>query len=330
MQNHPRLRHGTLISRSEKNSLVAMVGRRCIDIEVEEGSKDALLRMKRYLTGDYSVEEIAGRLGIEESDVRRVLDQFDEIGILAAPAHTDRIRRDVFLERVDETVTMWRRQMSYHPLFGKLESGAARIEVFHGLIVETYHYVNSASTHIANAIAHCENPHWKVMLSRYFAQERGHEALVLQTLMEMGFSKDKIVSSNPNIGTTSLIGNLCHIGSKSTLGYFLCLRLMEGQSETVHMGINSLHRIAKQYGIKESAVQPIITHALMDEQGGHGKLLEEALQFSDSITVEEANLAVNSMHDMKHSFDQYYDQILMYYSNVSSYVPRPRIDFFCI
>jgi hypothetical protein len=36
------------------------------------------------------------------------------------------------------------------------------------------------------------------------------------------------------------------------------------------------------------------------------------------------------MHDLKHSFDQYNDNIIVYYSDVSNYIPRLKVDYFSL
>ena len=49
-----------------------------------------------------------------------------------------------------------------------------RREVFLGLVLETYHYINSASRHISTAIAHCTDPAWTRLLSEYLSEEYDH------------------------------------------------------------------------------------------------------------------------------------------------------------
>jgi pyrroloquinoline quinone (PQQ) biosynthesis protein C len=328
--NRPRLRHGTIISRSNVNAVVAMAGQSCYDIAIAEGSKETLLEMKRYLDGSYTAEEIAARLDLPKDDVEEVVRTFAALDLLADPAPADRVDRAGFLRKIDDTVTMWRRQISYHPLFAALESGAARIEVLHGLMIETRHFVSSAATHIATAIAYSSDPHWRAMLTRYFVEECDHERFALEVLVAMGYSAERVREANPVIGTTSLIGNLCNIARQTTLGYFLCMRLLEGQAESRLQAVASLRQIAGRYGYHADVVEPIVRHSVVDVEAAHASLLEEALRGRDSLDALEVHLAVNAMHDLKHSLDQFYDQILQYYANPTSYVPRPRIDYFCL
>jgi hypothetical protein len=205
----PRLRHGTIISRSHENAVLAMVGDTCYDISVEEGSKETLLELKRYLDGTYTPEQIAASLGLPEEDVVEVVETFARLDLLADPVRTDRVARESFLRKIDQTVTMWRRQISYHPLFAALETGNARVEVLHGLMIETSHFVRSAPTHIATALAHCTDPRWRAMLTNYLVEECDHERYVLQVTTAMGYDPERVRSANPVIGTTSLIANLC-------------------------------------------------------------------------------------------------------------------------
>lgn len=330
MASNPRLRHGTIISRRDGEPLLAMVGSECIEIEVLEGSSDDLLGIKRYLNGQFSIAEIARRLGASEDDVEGVVAQFGAFGLLAEPTRRDSVKRDEFVGRVEETVTMWRRQMNCHPLFAALQLGHARQEVLDGLFIETYHFVRSAPQHIGTAIASATREDWRAQLAQYLSEERGHEALILTTLERLGYDPKVIRDSHPVIGTTSLINNLCACGRRSTLGYFLCLRLIEGEAATLEQAIAEMRTIAERYNLPVAAIDPIIRHATIDNAADHRRMLENALATMDAISAEEASIAVNCMHDLKHSFDQYYDQILAYYTNPTSYIPRLPIDYFCL
>ena len=56
----------------------------------------------------------------------------------------------------------------------------------------------------------------------------------------------------------------------------------------------------------------------------------DALAGQEFIDAREAHHAVNCMHDLKHAYDQLHDQVLQYYSDISNYIPRLRVDYFSL
>ncbi len=57
---------------------------------------------------------------------------------------------------------------------------------------------------------------------------------------------------------------------------------------------------------------------------------EEALRGRACVPAAQAHRAVNNLHDLKHSFDQYHFGIIGYYSDISNYIPRLKVDYFSL
>src|SRR6266568_1001561 len=66
----------------------------------------------------------------------------------------EQIPTETFLKQIDKSTAMWTEQIGYHRLWSGLENMDYRKEVFLGLVLETYHYIKSASRHVSTAIAH--------------------------------------------------------------------------------------------------------------------------------------------------------------------------------
>lgn len=327
---YPRLRHCTLIGRSDDEPLRMIVGRNHFEITEELGTREQFLHIKRYFDGRHSVGEISRLTGTSERSIRGVVAAFRELGLLRQEEPQDFIPAGQFVERVQDSCVMWSRQIGYHRLFGLLREGEARREVFLGLLLETYHFVKSAPRHISTALSHCTDARWESLLSEYLAEEHGHWRLIVQTLERVGMREDWVVAAHPIIGTMSLINMLCDIGRQSTLSYLACTSLFEARREDFDAASKELEYIGAQYGCDPEALAPLITHAGMDVGAEHSAILERALEAEGRVPAREAHLAVNCLHDLKHSFDQFHDQILQYYSDVSNYIPRLKVDYFSL
>ncbi|MFD0884953.1 iron-containing redox enzyme family protein [Streptosporangium algeriense] len=307
-----------------------IVGRKHFKLGQAEGDLKTFLNLKRYLDGRHTVAEIAEITGVKEDDVRDIVQTMHSNDLLRASGPMDSVPADVFAKQVDESCAMWAQQIGFHRLFSGIELGQLRREVFMGLIMETYHYVKSAPKHIATAIAHCDDPALEPILSEYFTEEWNHAGFLLETLVNMGVPKEQVESAHPIIGTWSLINNMCEIARTDTLSYLACTSLFEARESNADLAAESLRRIATSYGYPEGCVEPMISHMRLDVDAGHKGLLAEALEHREFVTARDAHRAVNNLHDLKHTYDQFHDQIVLYYSDISNYIPRLKVDYFSL
>ena len=328
----PRLRHCTFFVPTQAAPTTLMiVGDEHFEIEQQGASLKSFLNFKRYLDGRHTVAEICRITGVQPEDALGIVGSFAEQGLLREEdPGLDRIPADVFLKQIDKSTAMWSEQIGYHRLWSGLENQDYRREVFLGLVLETYHYINSASRHISTAIAHCTDPAWTRLLSEYLSEEYDHAWMARDSLVLMGLPAGQVESAHPLIGTWSLVNNLCEIAREDTLGYLACTKLFEARGADSMEGCETLRRLAAAYGYPEDCLEPLVTHVEEDVKADHTGLLEEALATRESIPAEQAHRAVNNLHDLKHSYDQYNDNIVLYYSDISNYIPRLKVDYFSL
>ncbi|QPP05829.1 hypothetical protein G4Z16_04805 [Streptomyces bathyalis] len=329
-EQRPRLRHCTFFV-PNRGSVLMIVGDQHFELEQHGAQLKDFLNFKRYLDGRHTVSEISEITGVSVPDAVGIVGSFAEQGLLRTEENElENIPVDAFLKQIDKSTAMWTEQIGYHRLWSGLENQDFRKEVFLGLILETYHYINSASRHISTAIAHCTDPAWKRLLSEYLAEEYDHAWMARDSLVRMGLPQEQVENAHPLIGTWSWINNLCEIAREDTLGYLACTKLFEARGTDTLDGARTLQRLAVQYGFPEDCLAPLLSHVEEDVKANHTGLLEEALEGRESVPVQQAHRAVNNLHDLKHSFDQYNDSIVQYYSDVSNYIPRLKVDYFSL
>ncbi|MBN3817501.1 MFS transporter [Paraburkholderia sp. Se-20369] len=199
----PRLRHCTLVALAGER-LAMIVGDERFELEQVQGTRDAFLRMKRYLDGRHTLEDIAQRSDVSFGSVRTIVGQLDELGLLRRERPAATIAAADFLERVECSTRMWRAQIGYHRLFGMLERGEASRDLIAGLLLETYHFVRLAPRHVGAAIAHCRDPATAELLCGYLADEYAHHGLIAASVEKLGIPREQIRDAHPVIGTLSL------------------------------------------------------------------------------------------------------------------------------
>lgn len=327
----PQLRHCTFFVPNRGGATLMIVGDQHFEIEQQGSDFKSFLNLKRYLDGRHTIAEISAITGVSTEDTVEIVNGFAEQGLLRdETAGLDLIPTQAFLDQVDRSTGMWAEQIGYHRLWSGLENKDYRKEVFLGLVLETYHYINSASRHISTAIAHCDDPAWKHLLSEYLSEEYNHAWMARDSLVGMGLTKEEVENAHPLIGTWSLTNNLCEIARRDTLGYLACTKLFEARGAESLEGATALQRLATEYGYPDDCLQPLVSHVEEDVKANHTGLLEEALEGRPPIPADRAHRAVNNLHDLKHSFDQYSDNIILYYSDISNYIPRLKVDYFSL
>jgi hypothetical protein len=326
----PRLRHCTLIATENEEKLAMIVGKEHYELTADNGTRETFLKLKRYLDGRHTLSDISQRSGVALGNVKEIAAQFDALGLFRTAAPTAAISKDDFLQKVEQSTMMWRRQIGYHRLFGLLERGEAGNDLIAGFLLETYHFVRMAAQHIGTAIAHCDDPGAIDLLSEYLADEYRHHKLIADSVAAMGIPRDQIENAHPVIGTLSLVNMLCQIGRTSTLGYLCCLNLIEARPQDEQGSRAAWELIAQKAGLDGKVFDGLVRHMQIDVKVGHADLLATALSKRESIPAHDAHQAINQMHDLKHAFDQFHDQIVQYYTDVSNYVPRLTVDYFSL
>lgn len=330
MLQRPRLRHCTMLDGGMGLPLRIIVGEKHYELTEVAGDRDRFLRVKSCLDGRHTIEEIAAKTGETPGDLIELVDQFAEFGLFRAEERVSIVPGDQVHRRLVATLGMWKRQIGFHKLFQLLASGLARKEVLLGLFIETFHTIRLSPQHMACAIACAESHQLRNVLSQYLAEEYDHAPLLLQTCVNLGCKEDDVKHAHPIVATLSLVQMLCDIGRTDTLAYMAALSLIEAQPEDGDEGEQSLITIANVYQIDAQAFAPALSHLQADVMAGHASLLDIALAEVKLVETERLHRIVNMLHDLKHAYDQLHDGILQYYSDVSNYVPRLRVDYFSL
>jgi hypothetical protein len=128
----------------------------------------------------------------------------------------------------------------------------------------------------------------------------------------------------------SLVDRLCDIARRNTLAYIACTTLFEAVPEDYEAARASFEAMAETNGVAAHLVAPVVEHLAGDIAAGHTNLLRGVLAQTEYVDAPLVHDVVNRMHDLKHAFDQYHDGILQYYSDISNYIPRVRVDYFSL
>ena len=326
----PIIRHCTTREFSPDEPLLMIVGDQYFELTEEIGDRRDLLNIKRYLDGRHTLADIASKAGVTRESVESIVSTLAEFDLLGNPRPVENIAGAEFVKKIEDACRMWGQQIGFHRIFTGITEGSLRPEVLLGLVLETYHYINSASKHIGVAIAHCADYRLRPILCQHLADEWDHAQSLVAGIAHMGIPPAHLKTAHPVVGTISLINNLCEIARQDTLSYIASTSLFEARAEDYEQAAADLRGAAERCAFPADSVEPLITHMRLDVEAGHAGLLAETVEIIGDIPAERAHQVVNNVHDIKHSLDQFHDQIVEFYSDPSNHIPRLKMDYFLL
>lgn len=224
--------------------------------------------------GSRDLPAIATALGWPVERVTSLASVLYARGVLVDDAH-----QDVAADLCQEHLVAWgrtlRARMSAQV---DLLGGELHRRRLLGSLVETYHFVSSASYHIGAAVAHAPSTAIRDGLSRLFADEWKHGRDLRKGLLAAGLSEREIDASQPLPETRSVINYLRALGSTDLLSYGVCAAINESPKSDTAIK-KSWDDIARLGLLPVEAITPFRGHELEDEASDHAAI--SVLLFSE-------------------------------------------------
>lgn len=154
-----------------------------------------------------------------------------------------------------------------------------------GSLVETYHYVSSASLHIGAAVAHAPSKRTRAGLAKLFADEWKHGCDLRGGLLVAGLEPDLVEASEPLPGTRAVIHYLYALASKDLLSYGVCAAINESPRSDTAIKVQ-WDGLAGLGLLPAEAITPFRGHEIEDEASDHAAI--SALAFCEHAYVSTA------------------------------------------
>jgi pyrroloquinoline quinone (PQQ) biosynthesis protein C len=254
-------------------------------IGLEGARREQASRLAPWLTGDHTVTEIAAKCDWNRDDCSRAVQELYELAVLtdaaARPAPALSFYRHALALGRRGTV----RQLSRSPVVQLLARGQLSKRLVVGYLVEEYHLVASAASHIAPVIAAAPNERLRRMFSDYLSGEYWHCLLLEKGLLAAGLSQEQIAASDPLPGTLAAI-NLCRDSARTDLlAYAVCLSISEGGDAAAAQSFGKMYD-ALAHVVAPEVLAPSREHAELDAQDEHDTLGAEP--FADELLITAA------------------------------------------
>ncbi|MBU3056544.1 iron-containing redox enzyme family protein [Pseudomonas indica] len=299
--------------------------------EYQVPTEDALkfMKIRPYCNGHNSIEKIARLSGLSESETTEMLAALEEISLLAKDS-TEPLSIEVVRGKLIKITDIWSQELKLGYIANDLPEGNLPKTTLIGWLLEMYHYIKDFPLAIGSAIKSVEasNPDLAVLLEKYSNEEMGHEMFVLNTLENMGFSTEEVITSEP-LPSTKLIGFMMRdMFEKHPLSVLLMAALVEAQEFDADNIKIFQENLEKKYKLPQAAMAPYFKHQEIDNNLGHSQLLSNNLHLFREINEPTLDAIINKLHDLKHAFELQSLEIKHYYSDLSGkYFPRQPIKY---
>ncbi|MFD0389865.1 iron-containing redox enzyme family protein [Tistrella bauzanensis] len=100
--------------------------------------------------------------------------------------------------------------------------------VFHGMAIENYHFLFRESWFDSPVLAWTGSTPARVAMNRFYAEETGHDELILKALVSVGIDREMLARTVPLPETMALANALSHWARTDPLLFFATLGVLEG------------------------------------------------------------------------------------------------------
>jgi len=193
------------------------------------------------------------------------------------------------------------------------------LNVMYGQAIENYHFLFREAYFDSPVLCFQGSTKARLLMNEFYAEEIGHDELILLGLNAIGISREDITDTIPLPETMALCNALAYWATFDPLFFFTTLGILEGKDLTQ---IDSFTEACERMGLDAGFVKPIKTHAGINLQGQHGSLTRKI--FKEIDVVDEATLErlLNQTRLFVELYDQYYTAVWNHYSTAPKLLRR--------
>lgn len=293
----------------------------CIDgsmkIEAGDTSIAALANFIRRLDGLTSVADVVrDQPGLSRDAASALLTALDSGGFLDTQTPTRyRSGHEVILEIEELTEQCCRETIFQNPfwktcLAAKLP-GDLPWNLAVGMAIENWHFLHRESYFDAPVLSYVSNTAIRLLLNQFFAEEYGHDEILLESLVYAGFTREDMMDAIPLPETMGLCNALAYWAHNDPLFFFATLGLLEGQGLEHDSFISACERTA----LPEKFVEPLRRHANINLGAAHGSLTRLIFQQIPAIDATTERRLKAQIPLFVRVYDEFYGGVYRAYSS---------------
>jgi len=305
-------KHARFLRRDGRLDKLDLGGR---TVTLDEASAERIDALLGQLDGAHTLAQIAAALDWPLDDTLETAQELYLFAAVVSVGDTP-VPALTFGRHVDQYIKCVQVRMSESipSLLEALERAPSR-RLLLGALVEDFHFISSAASHISPAIARAPNDNLQMMFSEYLAGEYWHGQWLRQGLLAAGIADADLDRADPLPGTLAAINVLRWASGNDLLAYSACLAAGELEG-----GAKSAERVERYYGaltklnlVPEDAIRPFKLHALEDCGADHHSYASEAFAISPPLGRAQQEVVRRTVLMLQRSVGEQLLQIVRFY-----------------
>jgi hypothetical protein len=180
---------------------------------------------------------------------------------------------------------------------------------FHGMCIENYHLLFRESYFDAPVLSFASSRRARELINAFYCEELGHDKLLLKALESIGIDAEVLYRTVPLAGTMALCNALSYWARHDPLFFFTTLGPLEGRD----VEVDSFVTAARQRGLPDAFVDPIMAHANINKNSAHGLLTREIFEHLPAVSRATAIRVLRNTELFIRIYDRFYSDIWQHY-----------------
>ena len=256
-------------------------------------------------------------------EVRRLLVSLENYGVIRplAPAR-GKTGLEVLLEVEDLSNRLLYQTLYRNPFWTHCQNasqpGDIPERVFHGMVIENYHFLFRESYFDAPVLSYVPNTQVRLAMNAFFAEEYGHDELLLQALNRIGVSREDLAHTVPLPQTMALCNALAYWSHNDPLFFFTTLGILEGKDIRQDSFLDAAYRL----GVDAEFLRPVKAHSDINLKGEHGSLTRKIFAQIPVVDKETARRLLAQTHLFVELYDAFYSAVWRHYLHADTLLRR--------
>ncbi|TAL98743.1 MAG: hypothetical protein EPN73_02185 [Paraburkholderia sp.] len=185
--------------------------------------------------------------------------------------------------------------------------------VYWGMCLENFHILAREPLFDGPILSFSGNQSVRATLNRFYAEELGHDRLLLKALLALQLNESDVRASIPLRTTWALIDGLSYWSRFEPLFFAATLGILEGREVAEDAFVGA----ACRKDLPPAFIEPIRTHARINSDGRHGELTRELFAAIDVVNVAEQHRLYAWLPLFVTLYNEFYVGIWEHYSRLT-------------
>lgn len=286
------------------------------------GREDARQLFRLLVEGGRAREELQDACPAVADEVGDVLTALDALGLLTETTLEEpqgvvsgrQLYRD--LRRMADSLY---NRVIEESFYERMVNGTIARTHLIGYALEYYYLVHQAPRLLASALSKEEPGPIAGLLQDFFASELHHDRMLESSLGAIGITREQLQQTQPLPMTFGLCAAIGAYSAQNPLTFKAMLYLFEEPSPDFNDAFAAASRSA---GLPERFISPILAHASLNEDGGHGDISAELLANVAVVGPEEQHTVRKHLAITVETMALQEAEILAYYGSAGAIIPR--------